>query len=396
MYTTILLNIDELWLKGKNRKLYFEKMKSHIRSLANTYHSDKFSLTNEQQRLALHSDSPFSETLFKRLQDLPGLNSIQPVVKTSLDLKDAAQVVVADLKEKNHLATFKVKAKRINKKFSPGSQEINRIIATEILKNTHFKVDVTNPDILLDVKVMNDCIYISWEKYTAVGGLPVNTSGHCVTLISGGFDSPVASYMMSKRGCKQTFIFFYAYPYVGEEVKEKIVEICQVLSRYQNGCKLYVVPFGEFQNYIAKECREDYRTLLFRKYMIDVASYLAYKSKAQSLVMGDALSQVSSQTMHNMSALDSACKRLVLRPLVGMNKIEIISKSQEIGTHDISIRPHDDACSLFAPKHPVTRPDYNYWEEFIKEHGCYDLVKKAYEEAEVYAFDLKGDYVIKS
>ncbi|EQC50072.1 tRNA uracil 4-sulfurtransferase ThiI [Bacteriovorax sp. DB6_IX] len=393
MYTTLVLNVDELWLKGKNRKSYFEAMKKHIRAVIKAYHSDQFVLKNEQQRLTAESETAFSEELISRLQDLPGLNSIQPVRRVELDMDKVVELVVKELKLQTEFKTFKVKAKRVNKRFSMVSNDINRYVATGVLKNTHFKVDVHNPDLMIEIKVMNDSILVSWEKLRATGGLPVGTSGKLVTLISGGFDSPVASYVMAKRGCQQTFAFFYAYPYVGEEVKEKIVKICQVLSRYQNGAKLYVIPFGDIQNYIAKECDERYRTLLFRKYMMDVSCALAYRTKSDALLMGDALGQVSSQTIHNMKALDAACPRLVMRPLLGHNKIEIIQLSKKVGTHDISIIPHDDACSLFAPKHPVIKPKDGYFEKFIEEHDCRDLIHKAISEAEIFKFDVKGEQV---
>ncbi|OIQ16119.1 MAG: tRNA 4-thiouridine(8) synthase ThiI [Bacteriovorax sp. MedPE-SWde] len=393
MYTTLVLNVDELWLKGKNRKQYFEAMKNHIRSVLTSYHEAKFVLKNEQQRLTAESETEFSEELISRLQDLPGLNSIQPVRRIELDLDKAVDMAIKELALRTDAKTFKVKSKRINKKFEMKSQDMNRYIATGILKNTHLKVDVHTPDLLVDVKVMNDSILMSWERLKAVGGLPVGTSGSVVTMISGGFDSPVASYLMSKRGCKQTLAFFYAYPYVGEEVKEKIIKMAKELSRFQNGLKLHIIPFGDIQNYIAQECDERYRTLLFRKYMMDCSVYLSYRVKADSLLMGDALGQVSSQTMHNMSALDKACSKLVLRPLLGHNKIEIITEAQKIGTHDISVIPHDDACSLFAPKHPVIKPKDGYFERFIEEHKCEELVKKAVREAEVYKFNTKCELV---
>jgi len=393
MYTTLVLNVDELWLKGKNRKQYFEAMKKHIRAVLKAYHDSEFILKNEQQRLTAESDTPFSELLISRLTDLPGLNSIQLVRRVELDIKVVTDLVVSELKKREDVSTFKVKAKRVNKKFETGSQDINRIVATGILKNTHFKVDVHKPDLLIDIKVMNDSILISWERLKAVGGLPVGTSGRLVTMISGGFDSPVASYVMAKRGCSQTFAFFYAYPYVGEEVKEKIIKMCEVLSRYQNGVKLYILPFGDIQNYIAKECDERYRTLLFRKYMMDVSNSLAWKTKSDAILMGDALGQVSSQTIHNMMALDKACSRLIMRPLLGHNKIEIIDTARKIGTHDISIIPHDDACSLFAPKHPVIKPKDGYFERFIEEHDCKDLISECIRNAEVIKFDIKGEQV---
>ena len=248
---------------------------------------------------------------------------------------------------------------------------------------------------MLEVKVMNEEIYLSWEKIPCIGGLPVGTSGHGVTLLSGGIDSPVASYLMARRGMRQTFAFFWAYPYVGEEVKEKILELGKLLSRFQDGLNIHVLPYGDIQNYLAKHCREEYRTLFFRKYMMDTSTYLARRVKAGALVMGDALAQVSSQTLQNMAVLDRSCKSLVLRPLVGMNKLDIINYAKEIDTFDTSIIPHDDACSMFAPKHPIIKADPEYFKEFVEAHDMHGLIMDCIKKAEVYRYDVKGVYKLK-
>jgi tRNA uracil 4-sulfurtransferase len=215
-----------------------------------------------------------------------------------------------------------------------------------------------------------------------------------VTLLSGGFDSPVASYLMSKRGCKQTFAFFYAYPFVGEEVKEKIISIAKVLGKYQRGSKLHIIPFGDIQNLISKKCHEEYRTILFRKYMMDCSYLLADKVKADALLTGDALGQVSSQTIGNIQAIEYFAKKPIFRPLVGFNKIEIINLAREVGTHDISIIPHDDACSLFAPKSPIIRPDMEYFKKFEKDDEVDAEVEKAVANAEIIKISLTGELLL--
>jgi thiamine biosynthesis protein ThiI len=398
MYHNIALGIDELWLKGKNRPMYFKAIKRHIKDLVSAYHEDKFTLVNEQQRLVVESETAFSEDILEALQRVPGLATVSPCIKVAMEKEAILPALSAELdKLPVKRTTFKVMCKRVNKKFPTASMELNRYVATHVLKNyEHIKVDVHNPDFYIYVRVMDGHIYLYTRQIRAVGGLPIGTSGHAVTLISGGFDSPVASYMMAKRGCRQTYIFFYAYPFVGEEVRDKIVSICSHLSKFQRFGKLYVVPFGDVQNHISKKCREEYRTLLFRKYMIQTANLLADKIQADSLVTGDALGQVSSQTMENMTALDLSSNRLILRPLVGHNKLEIIDTARKIGTHDISIIPHDDACELFSPKHPVIKPDLDYWSEFIKgETEVESLLEKALSDAEFITFDLKGEIVKK-
>lgn len=385
MFKTIIVNVDELWLKGKNRKVYFDALKKHVKDVLSSTLDTSWKLTNDQQRYVIDCEEGISDDVIKRLCDIPGVHSVLKVRKLEKDLQKAIDQVIEDLKDRSDLKTFKVDSKRIDKTFPIVSSDMNRQVGGAILKNTHLKVDVHKPDVMVEIKILNDYIYLSWEKFYAVGGLPVGTSGHIVTLISGGFDSPVASYLMSRRGCKQSLVFFYAYPYVGSEVKDKILELAKVLGRFQNGLNLYIIPFGNVQNFIAKECYEEYRTLFFRRYMMQVASKLADKIGAEALLMGDSLAQVSSQTLTNMTVLDKACDKLVLRPLVGTNKIDIIKLSKQIGTHDISIIPHDDACSLFAPKHPVTKAKTEYFNQFIAKYPCEDLVDECIANAEIYS-----------
>lgn len=397
MYKSIIINIDELWLKGRNRKYYFKTLRDHVKLVLKAHAKDQvMELKNEQQRLVARSEFGFTDEAIQSLVKIPGISSIQPAISIAKEKELILPTLVEKLEkelDKSVITTFKVKSKRVDKSFPHNSLDLARELGHLLLKKfSCLKVNVKNPEIMIDIKVMQDSILISTEKFTATGGLPVLTSGNVVTMISGGFDSPVASYMMSKRGCRQDFIFFYAYPYVGDEVKEKIVKICEVLSQYQRGCRLYVVPFGEVQNRIAKDCHEEYRTILFRKYMVETANYLADRIKGDAILTGDALGQVSSQTMRNMSVMDSCSRRIILRPLVGFNKLEIIKLAQKIGTHDISIIPHDDACSLFSPKHPVIKADFKYMNSYHEENDYSELLKKCLDEAEVYKFDVLGEY----
>ncbi|EPZ49469.1 tRNA sulfurtransferase ThiI [Bacteriovorax sp. BAL6_X] len=392
MYKSLILTVDELWLKGKNRKSYYKKLQTNLSRIFSKYHHTSWKLKNNQQRLVAESEEEFSEELIHRLTSVAGLSSVTPMRSCPLDLDYVCELAVKELSQLTNVKTFKVQTKRALKQFPKNSDEINRYIATAILKNTDLKVDVRNPDLMVDVKVMNEEIYLSWEKIPCIGGLPVGTSGHAVTLLSGGIDSPVASYLMARRGVRQSFAFFYAYPYVGEEVKEKILELGKILSKFQDSFKLYVLPYGDIQNYIAKNCKEDYRTLFFRKYMMDTSAYLARRAKASALIMGDALAQVSSQTLQNMSVLDRSCPMLVMRPLIGMNKLDIITEAKKIDTFETSIIPHDDACSMFAPKHPVIKADTKYFMEFCEEHDLSELIKECVNNAEVYQYDIQGNF----
>lgn len=396
MYTIILINVDELWLKGKNRPVYVKTIRQHIRELLKKCHPHPSSCTSEEQRIVARSEEPFDESVIQALLRVPGIHSILPARRIETEFEALVSVVNEELNVMVQSGTlpdtFKVQTKRSYKGFPLTSMEVSQEIGARVLDAfPQLKVDVREPQLEIWIRVMENNIYVSSRKQLGVGGLPTGTSGHLVSLLSGGFDSPVASYLMSKRGCRLTFVFFYAYPFVGDEVKEKITRLAGVLGRFQRHSQLYVIPFGSIQELISNKCKPDYRTVFFRKAMLGCSNLLARKVKADALVTGDALGQVSSQTIGNIAALDRYSSRPVFRPLVGFNKIEIIQTAKKIGTHDISIIPHDDACSLFAPKHPVLRPDINYMEHFHQELNLEEPLKKCIEDAEVYDIRLTGE-----
>jgi thiamine biosynthesis protein ThiI len=392
MYHTLVINVDELWLKGKNRPLYYRALRGHIRELLKACHKEPFTCVNEEQRIVARSESPFSEETIRAFLNVPGVHSIVPARRIPVDFQQIFPTVKEELQRLEGLPpTFKVETRRSYKNFPMNSMEVCSEIGTLVLEEfPRLAVDLKNPGLVIEIRILEKNIYVSTRKLLGVGGLPVGTSGHLVALLSGGFDSPVASFLMAKRGCRQTFIFFYAYPFVGDEVKDKVLKLMRILGRYQRHCRLYIVPFGEVQNLISKNCNMDYRTLLFRKAMLQCSTLLARKVKAEALLTGDALGQVSSQTIGNISVLDRVSPLPIFRPLLGYNKIEIIALAKKIGTHDISVIPHDDACSLFAPKHPVIRPSASYLEKFDNKVQLEEHLNKCLQDAEVYEISLTG------
>jgi thiamine biosynthesis protein ThiI len=392
MYHTLVINVDELWLKGKNRPLYYRSLRGHIRELLEAYHKEPFTCINEEQRIVAHSELPFSEETIRAFLKVPGVHSIIPAHRIPVNFQNIFPTVKEELQRLEVLSpTFKVETRRSNKGFPMNSMEVCKEIGTLVLKEfPQLAVELKNPGLVIEIRILANNIYISTRKLLGVGGLPVGTSGHLVALLSGGFDSPVASFLMSKRGCRQTFIFFYAYPFVGDEVKAKVLKLVQILGRYQRHSRLFIVPFGEVQNLISKNCQADYRTLLFRKAMLQCSTLLARKVKAEALLTGDALGQVSSQTIGNISVLDKVSPLPIFRPLLGYNKIEIIGLAKKIGSHEISLIPHDDACSLFAPKHPIIRPSTSYLEKFDKRVQLEEPLNKCLQDAEVYEISLSG------
>jgi thiamine biosynthesis protein ThiI len=273
------------------------------------------------------------------------------------------------------------------------SQDLNCQLGARVLEQfPHLKVSLNAAELEIEVRIFKEAIFLAVEKYTGIGGHPVGMSGHVVTLISGGLDSPVASVLMSKRGCKQTLVFFYARPFVGPAVVDKIKLLTAQLAPYQVGCMLAIVPFGNVQKEMAARCRNDYRTLFIRLLMVKCAALLAKEFHAQALVTGDSLSQVSSQTIWNLCALDAHSRLPIFRPLIGLNKSEIIELSRRYGLFNISVMPHDDACALFAPVHPIIKADPGYVEEFVQtnELRFSELLQSAVSEMETFHFDLLG------
>ena len=409
MYHHLLVNVDELWLKGKNRPAYFSALNSHLREVLSEQLPKEHRLKREKHRFVVEFPNGFSTNLLEVLNKIPGIYSLIPCRKISCDLSTMIETAIEQMQEKvkdkmGH--TFRVSCRRIDKRFPYKSMEIAEIIGRKILEwskkeSLPLKVNLNNPDTIVDIKIFSNKAYLSTDIVHGVGGLPLGTSGNLVTLISGGFDSPVASCMMSRRGCLQTFVFFHSYPFVEEEVLDKILAIVRILAKYQRNPILYRVPFGNLQQKIAQKCEPSYRTLLFRHYMLWGASLLGEKIGAEALLTGDCLSQVSSQTIGNICLLDKSSFLPVFRPLLGFNKNEIIAWSKRVGTHDISLLPQKDACSLLSPEHPVLIPKQDYWDHFLKYNDFKDELFHAIENADIYrAFDGKkverGEFATKS
>lgn len=402
MYKMLICSVDELWLKGRNRSIYMRTLLKHIDRVLRTYHGRNFFVKNDSQRLTYSSDQLFSHETLLALLKIPGLAGIYPSFETALDLEELKKSAALEMAQELALhsgetpVTFKVVCKRINRSFPIPSMELERELGAHLLRNfPRLKVDVKKPEIKIDVRVVENRILVALRFYRGVGGLPVGTAGHGVVLLSGGFDSPVASFLLAKRGLRQTFVFFHAHPFVGNEVLEKIKSLTTVLGKYHKQCHLYIVPFGNIQRKISEVCREEYRTILFRQEMVKISEMLAREIKGDCLVTGDALAQVSSQTLANMHLMNKATDMMILRPLIGFNKLEVLKIATEIKTHDISLIPHDDACALFAPDNPIINPDQSYWEKLNGEFDWQDERKTALKGATVYNVHCNGELILE-
>ncbi|MBF0313771.1 MAG: tRNA 4-thiouridine(8) synthase ThiI [Oligoflexia bacterium] len=376
----LLLNPDELSLKGRNQKIFVDKLLLHVRAILKAYHPHRTTIVKDHHRHIVSSEADFTEETLRAFSFVPGLHSIHLVKSSPLDIDAALELIKEDLPSPlPSKLSFKVKTTRPNKDFPMQSTDINRYLGHHLLKAYPevLKVDVHNPELLIHVKVLRKNIYVATKTIKSVGGLPVSSCGHALTLLSGGFDSPAASYLMFRRGIAQTYLFFHSYPFVGEEVYQKVLSLVRILTRYQPRTLLYVIPFGEIQKAIARDCKPAYRTLFFRHYMLCLATKICAKIKASAIITGDSLGQVASQTLPNISLLDNSTPLPILRPLIGYNKSEILNLASTIGTHNISILPQDDACSLLADKHPATHPHLGYWNSFHAENDFTPLLENA-------------------
>ncbi|MCB9061111.1 MAG: tRNA 4-thiouridine(8) synthase ThiI [Halobacteriovoraceae bacterium] len=392
MKSWLVVNIDELWLKGRNRGLYFTALRNHLAKKCRGLFDGETIVKKLNQRFILSINAQISREEIECITQIPGISSVQPALKTPLDKDEIVQAAIELFKSVKTPTTFKVETKRSNKNFEMDSMELSRYVGHHLLKSVpDTSVDVHKPEVRVNIFILDEGAFMTCEKYQGIGGLPVGTSGKILTLISGGLDSPVASVMMSKRGCAQDYIFFYAYPYVGDEVREKIIDICSQIGKYQSSSNLYIIPFGDIQKKISETARASYRTMLFRKLMVIISNKVAKIKRCQALLTGDNLGQVSSQTMGNLTLMDMASDLPIFRPLIGLNKSEIISLSRRYGTHKISLIPHDDACALFAPKNPIISPDHKYWEDFADEYDFSVLVKEAIDAAEKISIDVVGN-----
>ncbi len=397
MFSNLVISFDELWLKGKNRMTYMRAAMDHINAVFKCYHPDKFSYRIQSERLYYTSKTFFSEELLDALVLVPGLANISPCKMISRlpeeNLENVYEEILNELINFDNIPmVFRAIVKRVDKKFSQTSVLIGREIGHRILNRYPLStVDLKKAEVVVDVRILAKHVSISTKSRKGIGGLPWGSTGSAVTLLSGGFDSPVASFLMAKRGIKQAFVFFHAYPFVGREVLAKIKSLASVLGRYQKQSHLYIVPFGDIQNLISKDCREEYRTLAFRKYMIEISNMIATKIKADALITGDCVGQVSSQTMANLHLMDKASDRMILRPLVGFNKLEILNTARAIKTHDLSLIAYDDACSLFSSKKPIIIPNIEYWNHWNDKCNFTHELELAVEQTEAFSVNLKGE-----
>lgn len=381
----ILLKYGEIALKGLNRPVFEKKLVDNVASAVSSL--GKFSVRRAQSTIYVEplEEGIDMEMAADRLSKVFGIVNICPAVKCEKTMEAIEKTTVEclnqmDLKGK----TFKVEAKREDKQFPMNSPQICRHMGGVILKNTEgLSVDVHNPDILVQIEIRKQA-FIFTHKINGAGGMPVGTAGRAALLLSGGIDSPVAGWMISKRGVTLDAVYFHSHPYTSDRAKEKVIDLAKIISVYTGPINLHIVPFTDIQLDIIEKCPKEYLTIIMRRLMMQIAERIAKSRGAKALITGESIGQVASQTMESLSVTDNAVDMPVFRPCIGMDKEEIVKISKKIDTYETSILPYEDCCTIFVPKHPKTKPNLD---EIVEAEKLLTdpegMMAKAIEETEV-------------
>ena len=394
MYTSFLIKYAEIGVKGKNRYLFEDALVRQIKYALKKCEG-AFAVHKTQGRIYVDALSEFDfDEAAARLQMVFGISGICPVVA----LEDQGfEQLCADVVSYIGKAypqrdrTFKVAARRARKNYPMDSMEINREIGGVLLDAfPEMKVDVHDPDILLNIEI-REKIYLYSAIIPGPGGMPVGTGGKGMLLLSGGIDSPVAGYMIAKRGVKIDAVYFHAPPYTSERAKQKVVDLARQVSAYAGPVYLHIINFTDIQLAIYEKCPHDELTIIMRRYMMRIAEKLAKDTECLGLITGESIGQVASQTMHALAVTNEVCELPVYRPLIGMDKQEIVEISEKIGTYETSILPYEDCCTIFVAKHPVTKPNLGVIKKHERnlEEGIDELVRTALETEELLVVEQK-------
>lgn len=349
----IMVRYGELNTKGKNRQNFINALYNNIRRMLVKFPALKYEVKRDHTYIHLNGEDYVEiENILKNVSGLASFSLVYRVESDVEKIKEAALILAQEENKK----TFKMKCKRADKKFPIKSEDLNRILASYILKNSEYKVDVHNPDVLIRVTIREDFSYIFTNEVEGVGGYPLGIQGKAMMLLSGGIDSPVASYYMLRRGIKIECIHFASPPYTSEAVIDKLKDLLNVLSFYQGEIKLHIVPFTTLQEKIYEYAGESYAITIMRRMMYRIAEKVALRKKCLILGNGESIGQVASQTLVSIKEIESICKLPVVRPCAVLDKVDIIKTARKIGTYDISIRPFEDCCTIFEPKNVTTAP----------------------------------------
>ena len=378
-YDYIMVRFGELSTKGKNKKDFIHTLFLNIKHALKDY---DVKVESRFDHIYVYLNGNEYQPIIDRLQDVSGIQGLSLVARIENDIEKIKESSLELIKLEEG-KTFKVKVKRSNKKFPLHSEEITRLVAPVILKNTHLKVDVHNPDILLNIEVRDEGTYIFVKTFPGAGGYPLGVAGKSMHMLSGGIDSPVAAYLMMKRGVTIECIHFASPPYTQEAVIYKLMDLLAKLNRYQPRIRLHIVPFTKIQEAIYDNAPESYCITIMRRMMYRLASKLARRRNCPVISTGESVGQVASQTLQSMATINEVTSTPVIRPCATMDKLEIIKLSKKIDTYDISIRPYEDCCTIFTPKAPKTAPKLEEAKQYEEKFDYESLINEALSNIEV-------------
>ena len=377
MKNVLLVRMGEIFLKGDNRMFFIKALVRHIKKAVD---GTGCSVELTQGRIFLR-DITDMEDIIRRVTRVFGVHSVSPVVQCEKTMDAICREAVEMMKPLS--GTFKCAARRADKRFPLDSMQINEEVGYQVLTACpQLTVDVHKPQHELNIEVRENA-YLYVEKIPAVGGMPVGTNGKAMLLLSGGIDSPVAGYMIAKRGVQLNCIHYHSFPFTSEQAKQKVIDLAKQLSTYAGPIRMYVVPFTELQQELYQKCPESQLTILMRRYMMRIANRIAHRANCSALITGESIGQVASQTMDGLCCTNAVCDMPVFRPLIGFDKTEIMDYAEKIGTYETSILPYEDCCTIFTPKHPQTKPRV---EQLIESEKLIDgegLIRRAIEGIEI-------------
>lgn len=377
-YDSMILTFGEMALKGKNRNSFTDLLYKHVKKQLAPFPDVDIKKHFDHIEVALNGRP--AEDVAERLRHVFGIHSMRCAISVENDLEKIQEAALKVVHAENAEArTFKISAKRNNKQFPINSMELNHKVGSFILRNTeHLKVDVHHPDLEIKIEVRNTKTRIYGKTFAGEGGMPAGSAGKVLLLLSGGIDSPVAAYQMMRRGATVEAIHFHSPPYTSDRARQKVVDLAEKLQEYAAvDLKLHIVPFTEAQIAIRDNVPENYRMTIMRRVMLRIAEKVAEKRGALALVTGESLGQVASQTLESMNTINEVTNLPVLRPLVAMDKLDIIQIAKKIDTYEISIRPYEDCCTLFLPRQPKTKPDRAHANRFEAYLSVSELVDQA-------------------
>jgi len=383
----ILVRFGELTTKGKNRKTFIRKLCQNTKEILSEFENLKYELSYDRMYIILNGED--AKTVCDKLKTVFGIHSFSICYKVDSDL-DKIKDVCLEVIEKNKGNTFKIDTKRSDKDFPMQSHDINTSIAGHIFHHTtkQLKVDVHHPEILIKVELRKEFTYVMDNVILGAGGYPVGIGGKALLMLSGGIDSPVAGYLTLKRGVDIECVHYASPPYTSDLAREKVLDLVDVLKEYTHGrIVVHIVPFTDLQLKVYEHCEESYAMTVMRRMMYRIAEGVANKNHCLAIVNGESIGQVASQTLESMSVINEVIRMPVLRPVACMDKLEIIDVAQKIKTYDISVRPHEDCCTIFTPKQPATKPKSYKAEAFEMNWNFKEMVDYCVENVETIVID---------